>query len=186
MLKKELRLKYKQLRATINPEQVESDSIAIANNVIKLDIWENIYFHLFLTIKEQNEIDTEHILNILFGKNKEIVISKSNFETGELINYLLTENTRIKTNKYNIPEPIDGIEVPDSKINVVFVPLLAYDLEGNRVGYGKGFYDKFLKDTNSINIGLSFFEPENMINDSEKHDIKLDYCVTPKNTYKFK
>jgi 5-formyltetrahydrofolate cyclo-ligase len=186
MLKKELRLKYKQLRATLNAEQVESDSIAIANNVIKLDIWENIYFHLFLTIKEQNEIDTEHILNILFGKNKEVVISKSNFETRELVNYLLTENTRIKTNKYNIPEPIDGIEVPASKINVVFVPLLAYDLEGNRVGYGKGFYDKFLKETNSIKIGLSFFEPENMVNDSENHDIKLDYCITPKNTYKFK
>lgn len=186
MLKKELRIKYKQLRKELTTEQVENKSIDIANNLLKLDIWNQIYYHLFLSIKAQNEIDTEHVLNILFGKNKEVVISKSNFATGELLHYLLTENTRIKINKYNIPEPVDGIEVPASKINVVFVPLLAYDKNGNRVGYGKGFYDKFLEKTNSINIGLSFFEPENLIKDSEKHDIKLDYCITPLNAHKFK
>jgi 5-formyltetrahydrofolate cyclo-ligase len=186
MLKKDLRSKYKQLRKTLIAEKIDSDSIAIANNLLKLDIWNHIYYHLFLTIKNQNEIDTEHLLNILFGKNKEVVISKSNFETRELTNFLLTENTRIKTNEYDIPEPVDGIEVPASKIEVVFVPLLAYDLQGNRVGYGKGFYDKFLKNTNAIAIGLSFFEPEKLIKDREKHDIKLDYCITPKNIHRFK
>lgn len=184
MLKKELRKKYRQLRQELDSNKIENDSISIANNLLKLDIWEHIYYHLFLTIKNQNEIDTEHILNILFGKNKEVVISKSNFKTLELTNFLLTENTRIKINEYNIPEPIDGIEVPENKIQVVFIPLLAYDLKGNRVGYGKGFYDRFLKKTNSINIGLSFFEPEKLIDDSSKHDIKLDYCITPKNIHK--
>ena len=61
-----------------------------------------------------------------------------------MTHYLLTDNTKIKKNKYNIPEPIDGIEVPDNKIEVVFVPLLAFDKKGHRVGYGKGFYDHFL------------------------------------------
>ena len=61
-----------------------------------------------------------------------------------MTHFLLTDNTKIKKNQYNIPEPINGLEVPTKKIDVVFVPLLAFDKKGNRVGYGKGFYDKFL------------------------------------------
>jgi 5-formyltetrahydrofolate cyclo-ligase len=76
---------------------------------------------------------------------------------------------------------VDGLEVPVSKIDVVFVPLLAFDKNGNRVGYGKGFYDNFLAKCREdvIKIGLSFFEPEEIIDDVFKTDIRLDYCVTP-------
>ena len=111
---------------------------------MQLNIWDKTYFHLFLSIEEQKEVETEFLLQILAGKDKEIVVSKSDFETLEMTNYLLTENTKFQKNEHNIYEPIDGIEVPNSKIDVVFVPLLTYDLKGNRVGYGKGFYDNFL------------------------------------------
>jgi len=104
-----------------------------------------------------------------------------------MTHFLLTDNTKIKKNEYNIPEPIDGIEVPCSKIDVVFVPLLAFDTTGNRIGYGKGFYDQFLSECKpeTIKIGLSFFEAENVIEDVYESDIKLDYCITPHKTYIF-
>jgi 5-formyltetrahydrofolate cyclo-ligase len=145
------------------------------------------YFHIFLPIEEQKEVDTELILHLLSGKDKEILISKSNFETREMTHFLLTDNTRIAKNKYNIPEPIDGIEVPSKKIDVVFVPLLAYDKKGNRVGYGKGFYDTFLSECKPdvIKIGLSFFEPEELISDIFEGDVKLDYCVSPTTVHVF-
>ena len=97
------------------------------------------------------------------------------------------DNTKIKKNQYNIPEPIDGIEVPSNKIDVVFVPLLAFDKKGHRVGYGKGFYDKFLSECKPdvIKIGLSFFEPEELITDVFEGDVKLDYCVTSNEVYFF-
>ena len=93
----------------------------------------------------------------------------------------------LKLNTYNIPEPIDGIPIANTSIDVVFVPLLAFDLKGNRVGYGKGFYDNFLADCKpeTIKIGLSFFEAEAEIEDVFKNDIPLDYCVTPKQIYTF-
>ena len=99
----------------------------------------------------------------------------------------MTGNTKIKKNSYNIPEPVEGIEVPDTKIDVVFVPLLAYDEEGNRVGYGKGVYDRFLKKCRpeTIKIGLSFFSPEEKIEDVSSNDIKLDFCVTPNGIIEF-
>jgi 5-formyltetrahydrofolate cyclo-ligase len=185
--KKELRLKYKELRFALSENEVDEMSLAIANQVLKMDFWDKTYFHVFLPIETQNEVNTENILHVLQGKDKEIVISKSNFETIEMTHFLLTENTKIKKNKHNISEPIDGIEVPISKIDVVFVPLLAFDKIGNRIGYGKGFYDKFLSNCNSeiIKIGLSFFEAEDLISDVFENDVKLNYCITPNKIYSF-
>jgi 5-formyltetrahydrofolate cyclo-ligase len=181
MTKKELRLKYKKLRQDLSKNDVDKMSIEIVNQILKMNIWSKTYFHVFLPIETQKEVNTEFILHVLQGKDKEIVISKSNFETLEMIHYLLTDNTKIKKNEYNIPEPIDGIEVPVDKIEVVFVPLLAFDKLGNRVGYGKGFYDKFLSQCKHdvIKIGLSFFEAEEIIEGLLEGEIKLDYCVTP-------
>lgn len=181
MLKKELRQKYKTLRQELTEEQIEEKSLAIANRLLSLDIWDKTYFHLFLSIERHKEIQTEFVLQILAGKDKEIVVSKSDFATGEMTHFLLTENTKFIKNDYGIPEPVNGLEVPVSKIDVVFVPLLAYDKKGNRVGYGKGFYDRFLKKCRPdvIKIGLSFFEPEEQIEDISLDDVKLDFCVTP-------
>ena len=187
MDKKEARKTYKEARKQLSLEAIETKSLAIANQLLRLDIWDKLYYHLFLTIEEQKEIDTEYILQILAGKDKEIVVSKCEFATLGMTHYLLTDNTKIKKNSYNVPEPIDGLEVPDAKIDVVFVPLLAYDKQGNRVGYGKGFYDNFLSKCKpeTIKIGLSFFPPEEKINDVSANDVKLDFCVTPEGVISF-
>lgn len=187
MLKKDLRKKYKTLRSELLVADIDHLSIAIANQVLKLPIWHFNFYHIFLAIEEQKEINTDYILNILSGKDKHIVISKSNFETGLMTHFLLTDNTIIKKNNYNIPEPVDGIEILNDKIDVVFIPLLGFDTLGNRVGYGKGFYDRFLAKCKpeTIKIGLSFFEAETIINDVFESDIKLDYCVTPNRVYGF-
>lgn len=187
MYKKELRKKYKELRQGLTSEVIEDKSLAIANRLLSLDVWDKTYYHLFLSIEEQKEIDTEFILQILAGKDKEIVVSKSDFTTLEMTHFLLTDNTKFKKNEYNIPEPIDGLEVPVKKIDVVFVPLLAFDTKGNRVGYGKGFYDKFLSECKpeTIKIGLSFFEAEEKIEDILENDVRLNYCVIPNEIYTF-
>lgn len=187
MNKKEIRTKYKALRRALSPETVEAKSLAIANTLLKLDVWDKTYYHLFLSIAEHKEIDTEFILHILAGKDKEIVVAKTDFDTLKMTHYLLTDNTKFKKNRFNIPEPIDGLEVPTSKIDVVFIPLLAFDKTGNRVGYGKGFYDIFLSECKNdvVKIGLSFFEAENQIDDVFDHDIPMDFCITPEKIYTF-
>jgi 5-formyltetrahydrofolate cyclo-ligase len=187
MLKKALRTKYKSLRNELSENEIEEKSLAIANEILKLPIWKKTYFHVFLSITEHKEVNTEFILHLLSGKDKEIVISKSDFTTREMTHFLLTDNTRIQKNEYNIPEPVDGLEVPATKLEVVFVPLLAFDKKGHRVGYGKGFYDKFLAECKpeTIKIGLSFFEPEELISDVFESDVLLDYCVTPNGVYAF-
>ena len=187
MTKPELRKKYKTLRSELTTETIDNLSIDIANNVLKLPIWDFSNYHMFLTIDELKEVNTDFIINVLAGKDKHIVISKTILKTLKMINYLLTDSTVIKKSNFNIPEPIDGIEVPHNKIEVAFIPLLAYDRQGNRVGYGKGFYDVFLSQCKHeiVKVGLSFFEPEKAIDDILESDIPLDYCVTPKEIFKF-
>ncbi len=187
MNKKEIRTKYKELRQQLTFYEIDEMSLLIANNVLKMDIWHKTYFHVFLSIEEQKEVNTEYLLHLLQGKDKEIVISKSNFVSRKMTHFLLTDNTKIKKNEYNIPEPINGLEVTVDKIEVVFVPLLAYDQKGHRVGYGKGFYDKFLSECKpeTIKIGLSFFEAEAVIENVLETDIKLDYCINPNKIISF-
>ncbi len=187
MKKIELRAKYKALRKQLSENEREEMSLVVANKLLTLPIWEKIYFHIFLPITEHHELNTEFILHLLSGKDKEIIISKSDFETRNMTHFLLTDNTKIKKNEYNIPEPVDGIEVPSSKIEVVFIPLLAFDRKGHRAGYGKGFYDKFLSECKpeTIKIGLSFFEAEELIEDVFEDDVPLNYCVTPDKIYQF-
>lgn len=188
MTKATLRTQYLQKRKTLSPEEIDAKSLEIANQLLILDIWKSSFYHLFLSIAEHKEVNTDFILSILSGKDKHIIISKSDFKTLEMANYLLTDSTIIKKNHWNIPEPVDGITIDSDKIEVVFVPLLAFDKLGNRVGYGKGFYDKFLRNCkpNTLKIGLSFFEAEEQIDGVTDQDIKLDYCVTPHKIYTFK
>lgn len=185
--KNKLRQQYKAKRKALNPQQREELSLSIANNCLMLPIWKKSNYHLFLSIQNQHEIDTSFLLNILQGKDKNVIVSKSNFKTYEMEHFLLTDNTPIKINAYGIPEPQSGISIPPSNIDVVFIPLLAYDNFGNRVGYGKGFYDRFLEECpkDCIKVGLSFFPPEKTAIATNENDIPLDFCITPEKNYSF-
>lgn len=184
--KKKLRNTYKAARKALTNEQREDYSIAIANQALKLDIWHYEYYHVFLPIARHHEINTEYLLHILQGKDKNILLPKAHFETKKMEHYLLTDSTKIATNEYGIPEPQNGIKLPITQAQVIFIPLLAYDKKGNRIGYGGGFYDRALAHANPelVKIGLSFFEPENHI-DTSQNDIPLDMCITPNGNITF-
>ena len=187
MTKSELRTAYKSRRKALSEDESANLSLKIANQLLSLPIWDKSYYHIFLPIVKQKEVNTEYILNILSGKDKHIVISKSDFDTLEMSHFLLTDSTKIKLNSWDIPEPVDGIPIETKLIDVVFVPLLAFDKKGHRVGYGKGFYDRFLSrcKPDVLKIGISFFEAEDSITDVREEDITLDYCVSPKRVYPF-
>ena len=185
MDKKKLRLLYKKKRAELDSLKIENLSIEIANQILVLPLWGFENFHVFMGVEKMKEINTNHIISVLQGRDKNIIIPKVVSNT-HLAHYMLTDATKLKINQWDVLEPINGIEVEEKKIQVVFIPLLAYDCFGNRLGYGKGYYDRFLDKCaeKCLKIGLSFFTPEKKILTSPL-DIKLNYCVTPKKIYKF-
>ncbi|GBU08549.1 5-formyltetrahydrofolate cyclo-ligase [Bacteroidales bacterium] len=165
--------------------EINSKSREIALMVEKMPIWNRHVFHIFMSIEGKNEVQTSNIIDLLQHRNKQLVLSSSDMQSRQMKHFILSEHTKIYTNTFGIPEPSGGIEIKPPNIDLVFVPLLAYDLKGNRVGFGKGFYDIFLSQCrpDCLKIGLSFFAPEAEISDTNEMDICLDYCVSPNKIY---
>lgn len=158
---------------------------------VKLINWADFKMvHIFMPIRKHNEIDTFSILTYFKTEHPElkIVVPKTDFDKRQMENVLYDhEYTILGRNKYDIPEPIHGKIIPADQIDFAFIPLLVFDLQGNRAGYGKGFYDRFLAtcQPNVIKVGLSFFDPVDQISDLNEFDIPLDACITPGKTWIF-
>jgi len=187
VLKKDLRVLFKTKRNSLSENDCKELSLEIANRSLKMAIWDYTNYHIFFPIEKNNEIDTQLIIQIIQGKDKNVVLPKTNFNDKTITNYLLTDATLMTINEQGISEPVSGIKINEDQIDLVFVPLLCFDKFGDRVGYGGGYYDRFLKKCSlkTIKIGLSFFEPIEKISDVFLQDIKLDYCITPEKIYKF-
>ncbi len=191
MKKSELRKIYLSKRKAISPEQISIKSQKITNLFFQcFDLLGVKNFHIFLPIVKQNEINTWLIIRYLqknFSKMN-IIIPKVIPEKSELENYLLDEK-RLTENHWGILEPSgeNQKKIQPYQIDLVIIPLLIFDKNGNRVGYGKGFYDRFLQECKpeTMKIGLCLEEPIEIIEDVNEFDIKMDFCITPNKIHKF-
>jgi len=100
---------------------------------------------------------------------------------------LVDEDTVYTANSYGIHEPKQGAVIEPHEIDLVFVPQLICDAQGYRVGFGKGFYDRYLAQCHGdvVKVGFNYFEPVDKIDDTHPFDVPLDYCVTTDNIYEF-
>ena len=192
MNKAEIRLQFLQKRINLSENVYYELSQQIADQFF-------LYFHskllnintihLFLPIEKKNEPNTNFVLKTLSLRFKKIrvIVPKTNFVTGELEHFLIDESTEFQENKYGIPEPLFAEKIEENEIDMVLVPLLAFDQKGHRIGYGGGFYDRFLAKVrpDCIKVGLSFFEPIDFDFIAEKTDIPLDFCITPNKIWTF-
>lgn len=189
MIKKELRDKYKKLRDELTPKVLADQSVEVSNRLFKHVDLENKKVHVFLPITSKKEINTWLIIDRLRSV-AEVVVSISDFNSNTMKHVLLNDNTQFKESDYGIPEPFGNnlVEVAPNEIDVVLLPLLGFDKKGYRVGYGKGFYDRFLINLNedALKVGLSLFGVEDdFISDINSNDIPMDICVTPEILYTF-
>ncbi len=182
MNKKEARKLYKEKRKNLTQKEIESFQSSIYRQIYEIDYSNIENIHIFLPIKKQKEINTYPIVDFLQKLRKTVVISKSNFKNNTLQHFILTESTILIENNYGIPEPENAEQIGEKKLDLVFVPLLVSDEQKYRVGYGKGFYDRFLascrKDVTTV--GLNFFPPINTIDDINEFDIPLNKVIYPK------
>lgn len=178
MTKSELRAIYKSKRKQLSTEEVNQISLQIFENLKSMKIWNNSTFHIFIPILNQKEINTLPLVQHLFELRKNVVVPK--IENDKMISCLIDPNTEFQSGKFNVPEPQEFQIIESKEIEVVFMPMIICDKMGNRVGYGGGYYDRFLKECriDVIKIGLNFFGPIDKIEDVFESDIALDYCAT--------
>lgn len=190
MQKQDLRKEYLQKRKALTETQVEGFSKKIHDWFFRsIPVHAYATIHTFLPIKRNNEIDTWLIINTLQKDFATDIIIPKSYEDGTMSHYLLTKDTVFEENKWKIPEPspVSSFQSSVNKIDLVLIPLLCFDKKGYRVGYGKGYYDRFLAECRPdvMKIGLSIFEPVDEINDVDEFDVKMDYCITPNKIWSF-
>lgn len=190
MQKQDLRKEYLQKRKALTEIEVEGFSRKIHDWFFRsIPVHAYATIHTFLPIKRNNEIDTWFIINTLQrGFATDIIIPRSH-DDGTMSHYLLTKDTIFEENQWKIPEPspVGSLQSSVFNIDLVLIPLLCFDKKGYRVGYGKGYYDRFLAECRPdvMKIGLSIFEPVDEISDVDEFDVKMDYCITPNRIWDF-
>lgn len=188
MDKESLRSTYKSKRKKLSPEQVTILSEKIAASFLAfLSQHPNIrHIHIFFSIKRFNEVDTFPLFDQLRNMGYNLYTSEVNADKDALDTLYLGETSGFELSSWGIPKPVGAKVTEPDLIQLVLIPLLAYDEKGNRLGYGKGYYDKFLAtlDQSVMKIGLSFFPPESSI-PADLHDIGLDICFSPDQIHHF-
>lgn len=190
MKKSELRKTYLNQRKNLSESEYQQINEGILAQIQGFDFSAYKLIHLFLPIKKNKEPDT-YLIHEYLEKSYpalKFTISKSLLDHPTVYHFLWDKKVIIKENKWGIPEPIGGVQVLPPEIDVVLVPLLVADLTGNRVGYGKGYYDIFLSQCKpqTLKIGISMFPLIEKISDASSFDVKLDYIVTPTETFNIK
>jgi 5-formyltetrahydrofolate cyclo-ligase len=192
MTKYDLRKQFKERRRVLTALEVAEQSEAIAQRFFGFfDVGLMTAVHSYLPISQQNEVNTLVLLNVIHDQypQTQIAVPRVIPNTTDLEHYLWTPDIKLTQNQWHILETNFKFQTPLSIIHypLIIVPLLAYDHSGNRVGYGKGYYDRFLAQCspNTIKVGLSFFEPVQLVEDVNQHDVRLDYCVTPTKVWVF-
>lgn len=190
MLKADLRKFYlSQQRSLSLTKRLESSQLISDQFFQHFGLEEIRIVHIFLSIERNNEIATQLIYGKLWQDfpNIQTVVPRINLETDELESLEFNVQTPLLINKWQIAEPTGKTLINPQTIDLVIIPLICFDEKGFRVGYGKGYYDNFLKTcrTDCVKIGVSYFPPIEEISDTHKNDVRLDYCLTPLKIYKF-
>lgn len=189
MDKASLRRRYKEKRLMLTAPQKEKleDLMLIRFQQLRLVIPPKIL--TYAPMEKLKEFDPGHVTDYCLFKNPGQVLYYPRVSaTGHNLEIVrINEETVFTKSAFGVDEPEGEPEATAEILDMVIVPLLCFDNAGFRVGYGKGYYDKFLETCrkDALKIGFSFFEPENAITGLEYHDVQLDYCITPEQAYSF-
>ncbi|MDF9800745.1 5-formyltetrahydrofolate cyclo-ligase [Catalinimonas alkaloidigena] len=190
MTKTEARTYFRRQRKQLSQDEYQlanqklyEQAITFLGNVKPLAV------HCFLPILKNKEVNTWPIIAWLHEHNIQVVVPKSSLEDNSMQHFQLSQEVECVENTWGIPEPQGQslVLVAEREISVVLVPLLAFDQRGNRVGYGKGYYDAFLSKClpETLKVGLSLFPPLTAISGLNPLDVKLSHAITPDKVWDF-
>jgi 5-formyltetrahydrofolate cyclo-ligase len=189
MNKQQLRKVYKQMRLDIDPkDKLTFDDMMLLQlqqfnfNSIKTLL---TYWPMASVNEPNTHLFSSYLRHII--PNLRIAYPVANFETNTFNAIEINEDTVYTTNQYLITQPTKGNLIYPKEIDLIFVPMFTCDSEGFRVGFGKGFYDKFIANCSDsvVLIGFNYFNPVVKIDDINHLDFPLSYCITPNEVYEF-
>lgn len=183
--KNEIRREALQKRMQLAQAPWQHKSEQVSRNFIESPYYQQADFiHCFVSINKRKEIDTRPLIKRMLLDGKKVVVPVTDFAENKLIHSRIFNETEWVSNKWGIEEPGDIHEIDIALIDTVIVPMLAADFAGNRIGYGKGFYDRFLGNTSAVKTGFVFHDFIFPNIPAEEFDIKMDMLITEKGIFK--
>lgn len=188
MTKTSLRKEYLARRLALT-----EDSYQQQNKLIEERLWQTFNLahyaciHIYLADAGRREVATWGIVHALFAHHPEVIVAVPQLvgHPGLIENRAITPQTTFQTHRWGMQEPVEGRAITATDVQLVILPVVAFDQQGYRVGYGKGHYDRFLAQCRPsvIKVGLCLEEPVSAVTDLHAHDVPMDYCVTPRQVW---
>ncbi len=189
MNKEELRKLYIHKRKALTAAQKMKADDLLLIQFQKLAIRIPSLIMTYAPLEKTNEFDPQLITDYCYFKNPDqaLFYPVVHPTAPNMLCVFVDDKTEFQPNRFGIPEPVNATPMFPEEIEMVIVPLLAYSVSGHRVGYGKGYYDRFLAECSKdvIKIGFSYFAAEPLIEGTNEFDVKLDYCISPEKIYRF-
>ena len=189
MVKKDIRRIYIDQRKALSDEELKDMSARMVDNFRDVALHGAQVLMSYYPITERKEFDVTVCEQLLALENEGLQVAWPKILDDNITMQAtpLHKHSTFVANRFNILEPESEEVIDPQLIDVVFVPLLAFDTKGYRVGYGKGFYDRFLARcaNDVVKIGFSFFEAVDSIDDVNEYDVPLNFCITPSRVYEF-
>ena len=179
-MKEDLRRRIMKKRSAASTSELMEKSAKIKHRIFEMDLFRNAQTILFY-VSYDNEVFTHDMIKESMSMGKTVVVQKSIPKDSTLILSKLTDWNDLEVGAYDILEPKQESikEVPVESIDLILVPGVVFDIHGNRIGHGKGYYDRLLNDTQNIpHVGLAFgFQIVDAV-PVEGHDLPVDIIVT--------
>lgn len=183
--KRDLRQIFRNKRSKLSSQELSDASVRIFEQIKTAKLIEGKLVMLYMSSQNHQELPTEVMFSLSDHYN--VCVPKVINKNGGMGAVVWSKDMPASTNEWGIKEPLSDTYIAPEKIDTVVIPLMCFDKAGHRVGFGKGYYDRFLgrcsKEVKTI--GLSYFEPVDKITDVETTDIPLDVVITPKKVYRF-
>lgn len=169
-------------RRLLDQQVFESRNAALMKRVFELICKNTVAsVHCFLPIAKNFEPNTWPLIKQLTTAGVTVVVSATDFEKQVMSHFTYNQSLIFENDRFGIPTPVNGELADTATIDGVIIPLLAADKKGNRIGYGKGYYDRLLTEMRPdlLKVGVSLGPAFDHFTFAEPHDISLDYLITP-------
>lgn len=187
MSKKALRQQLREHLARITPEQVRERSQQACDLLRDQPEYRRAeVVMIFLSMPQ--EVDTTPLAQAAWADMKSVLAPRVSWEQRRMLPIEIKSlNTDVRPGMLGVREPVDGMPVPVYDIDLVVVPGLGFDYSGNRLGRGRGFYDRFLshRDFRGIACGLAFEEQSVPEVPTDENDFRMDLLVTDRTVRRF-
>jgi len=187
MEKEEARKKFAEIRSNWHARLRYDDKQKIFSHLRQIPAFSKAKT-IMCYFSRGSEVPTKNLVLELLNSERRVVLPRTNIEDKSMTPYYISSLNDLEPASFGVMEPKLECKICDMKdINVVIVPAVSFDLSGNRLGYGLGFYDRFLPSIKCETIGLAYDETiSSTLLPRESHDVPVNYVATERRILTFK